>query len=123
MDCFIIAAACLHLMHCSAEGHHPSVVNVCDHEPAPSALLQRHAAELQGCPLPEARPYSEAEAEMSPMARSFWAENRRVSNALLCNTLGYKLLHPDFQAGLTDCWKRCRRILSRLTPIGRTDFA
>ncbi len=103
-----IAAACLHLMHCSAEGHHPSVVNVCDHEPAPSALLQRHAAELQGCPLPDAKPYSEAEAEMSPMARSFWAENRRVSNDLLCKELGYRMMHPNFRSGLAQCLEQER---------------
>ena len=98
-----IAAACLHLMHCSAQGRHPTVVNLCDHEPAPSVLLQRHAAELLGCHLPDARPYNEAEAEMSPMARSFWAENRRVSNDLLCKELGYTMVHPNFRSGLAQC--------------------
>ena len=69
-------------------------------------MLQRHAAELQGCPLPEARPYSEAEADMSPMARSFWAENRRVSNDLLCKELGYTMVHPNFRSGLAQCPER-----------------
>ena len=40
---------------------------------------------------------------MSVMARSFWSENRRVSNQLLRNDLGYELLHPDYRVGLQDC--------------------
>ena len=98
-----IASACLHLIHCSAAGQHPPVVNVCDHEPAPSHLLQRHAAELVNCDLPEARAYAEAEADMSVMARSFWSENRRVNNDLLCRTLGYTMVHPNYRSGLAQC--------------------
>ena len=40
---------------------------------------------------------------MSPMALSFWEENRRISNNLLCKQLGYSLIHSDYQAGLKDC--------------------
>ena len=40
---------------------------------------------------------------MSPMAQSFWSENRRVSNHKLCHELGYTLLHPDYRVGLQDC--------------------
>ena len=98
-----IAAACLHLMHCSAAGQHPPVVNLCDHEPAPSHVMQRHAADLVDCDLPETRNYTDAEADMSAMARSFWAENRRVSNDLLCKTLGYTMVHPNFRSGLAHC--------------------
>ena len=43
---------------------------------------------------------------MSAMARSFWSENRRVRNTLLCRQLGYSLLHPDFKAGLQDCFRQ-----------------
>ena len=43
---------------------------------------------------------------MSAMARSFWSENRRVRNTLLCQQLGYALLHPDFKAGLQDCLRQ-----------------
>lgn len=113
-----IAAACLHLMHCSAQGEHPAVVNICDHEPAPSHLLQHHAAELLGCRLPEARPYVDAEATMSPMARSFWAENRRVSNDLLCRQLGYTMVHPNFRSGLAQCLEeeRLRGMTARSVP-------
>ena len=113
-----IAAACLHLMHCSAAGQHPPVVNVCDHEPAPSHVMQRHAAELLNCDLPEARSYADAEADMSAMARTFWAENRRVSNDLLCKTLGYSMIHPTFRSGLAQCLmeERLMGILSQNAP-------
>ena len=40
---------------------------------------------------------------MSAMGQSFWSENRRVSNRLLCTELGYKLLHPNYRDGLRDC--------------------
>ena len=77
-----------------------------DDLPAPAADVQAYAAELLGQRLPPRRAYVDAVASMSPMARSFWAENRRVSNRLLCQTLGYQLLHPDFRSGMHDCWKR-----------------
>ena len=38
------------------------------------------------------------------MALSFWADNRKVSNALLRAKLGYSFLHPDFSSGLKDCF-------------------
>ena len=41
---------------------------------------------------------------MSPMALSFWADNRKVSNALLRDELGYSFQHPDFSSGLKDCF-------------------
>jgi len=100
-----IAGACWHLIQEAAQGRRPPIVNISDDEPAPSAQIQGYAAELLGITLPQARPYSDASQTMSAMARSFWAENRRVSNALLCEELGYTLLHPTFRSGLLDCWK------------------
>ncbi|NDD68715.1 MAG: SDR family oxidoreductase [Synechococcaceae bacterium WB9_4xC_028] len=100
-----IAGACLHLIERAAQGQRPEIVNISDNEPAPSATVQRHAASLLGVAIPEPKPYSEASIAMSAMARSFWAENRRVSNHLLCQELGYTLLHPDFRSGLLDCLK------------------
>ena len=101
-----IAGACLHLIDRASQGQRPTVVNVCDALPAAPADVQRHAADLLGRPLPSSRPFAEAFEGMSPMARSFWAENRRVSNSLLCNELGYQLLHPDFRSGIRDCWEQ-----------------
>ena len=81
-------------------------MNVCDDLPAEPAQVQQHAAELLGLSLPQSRPYADALDSMSAMARSFWAEHRRVSNRLLCEELGYQLLHPDFRSGIRDCWEQ-----------------
>ena len=40
---------------------------------------------------------------MSPMALSFWQENRRVSNKLLCEDLNYSLIHKNYKSGLEQC--------------------
>ena len=101
-----IAGACLHLMHMAGNGQRPDVVNICDDHPAPSGDLVRFGAAMMNQAAPEEESFEEACKDMSPMARSFWSENRRVSNRLLCRKLGYKLLHPDFQAGLSDCWQQ-----------------
>ena len=42
--------------------------------------------------------------DLSPIAQSFWMENRRVSNKLLCKTLGYKLLYKNYKKGLKNCF-------------------
>lgn len=98
-----VAAASLHLMHRSAQGQHPEIVNVCDDEPAASVAVHQYAASLLNCTLPQTKPFSEAEAGMSAMAQSFWAENRRVSNQLLRQDLGYELIHPTYRSGLAQC--------------------
>ncbi|MGC6482937.1 MAG: SDR family oxidoreductase [Synechococcus sp.] len=101
-----IAGACMHLIDCAASGRRPPIVNVCDDLPVEPAQVQHYAAELLGVSLPQNRPFADASTTMSPMARSFWAEHRRVSNQLLCQELGYQLLHPDFRSGLRDCWEQ-----------------
>lgn len=75
-----------------------AVYNVCDDEPASSADVLAHAAELLGVPTPPLVPFESA--QLSPMARSFYAENKRVSNALIKGELDVKLRHPDYRAGL-----------------------
>ena len=101
-----IAGACLHLMHRSQEGVHPAIVNVVDDEPAASIELLDHACALLGRNAPETETFEQASLQMSAMARSFWSENRRVSNHLLRDGLGYDLLHPDYRVGLQDCLKQ-----------------
>ena len=104
-----IAGACLHLMHRAAAGGAPAIVNIVDNEPAPSSELLEFAADLLNCDLPAAETYAEASQGMSPMAQSFWSENRRVSNRLLCEQLGYTLLHPNYRDGLRDCLEQSRQ--------------
>ena len=72
--------------------------NVCDDDPAPPEDVIAFAAELLGLPVPPAIPIEEA--EMTPMARSFYAESKRVSNTRIKHELGVRLRYPDYRAGL-----------------------
>ena len=58
------------------------------------------AARLLGVAPPPAIPYDDAAAAMSPMARSFWAENRRVANAATKAALGIAWRYPTWREGL-----------------------
>ncbi|WP_444667818.1 SDR family oxidoreductase [Cereibacter changlensis] len=75
-----------------------AIYNVCDDDPAPPEDVLSHAAHLLGLPEPPAVPYDEA--EMSPMARSFYAESKRVRNDRIKRDLGIRLIHPDYRSGL-----------------------
>ncbi|MEM6487995.1 MAG: SDR family oxidoreductase [Pseudomonadota bacterium] len=76
----------------------PGAYNVCDDEPAPPETVIEHAAHLLGRPPPPAVDWEKA--EMTPMARSFYAESRRVSNARLRRDLGVTLAYPTYREGL-----------------------
>ena len=89
------------LLHCLSlpPARRPGVINVCDDVPCPSSESLGYAAHLLGLKLPPVQRYRDIEADLSPMARSFWTENRRASNRLLCGTLGYRLRYPSFREG------------------------
>lgn len=72
--------------------------NVCDDHPAPPEDVIAHAADLLNLPTPPAVAFEEA--EMTPMARSFYAENKRVDNTRIRTELGVRLEYPDYRAGL-----------------------
>jgi len=72
--------------------------NVCDDEAAPPQDVIGHAADLLGLPVPPAEDFETA--EMSPMARSFYAESKRVRNDRIKNELGIKLIYPSYREGL-----------------------
>ena len=76
------------------------IYNLCDDDPAPPQDVLEHAAHLLGLPVPPAVPYEEAAPKMSPMARSFYADSKRVRNDRLKNELGVTLLYPDYRSGL-----------------------
>ena len=77
--------------------------NVCDDRPAPPEDVLAFAAELIGLPPPPAVAYETAAAEMSPMARSFYAESKRVSNRRIKERLGVRLAFPTYREGLPAC--------------------
>lgn len=77
-----------------------AVYNVCDDEPAASADVIAEASRLLGTDPPALIPFEEARAGMSPIARGFWADNRRVRNRRIREELGVNLAYPDYRAGL-----------------------
>ncbi|WP_442902450.1 SDR family oxidoreductase [Frigidibacter sp. MR17.14] len=74
-----------------------SAYNLCDDDPAPPEDVIAHAATLLGLPLPPAVDF--ATAEMTPMARSFYMENKRVRNDRM-KRLGFTLAYPTYREGL-----------------------
>lgn len=76
------------------------VFNVCDDEPAPQADVVAEACRLLKQPPPPLVPFAEASPAMSEMARSFWRDNRIVSNARMKAELGVTLAHPTYREGL-----------------------
>ena len=75
-----------------------AVYNLTDDEPAPSEEVVDFSARLLGVEPPPLEPFDTA--DMSAMARSFYAENKRVSNNRIKNELGVRLKYPDYRAGL-----------------------
>ena len=72
--------------------------NLCDDEAAPPAEVIAHACGLLGVAPPPLVPFNEA--EMSPMGRSFYRDNKRVSNARIKEELGVALAYPTYRDGL-----------------------
>lgn len=74
------------------------IYNVCDDLPVPPQEVIGYAAELLGLPLPPEEDFETA--EMSPMARSFYAESKKVRNDRMKQELGVQLMYPDYKTGL-----------------------
>ncbi|PCG14089.1 MULTISPECIES: NAD(P)-dependent oxidoreductase [Sphingomonas] len=74
----------------------PGVYNLADDEPAPQDDVLAFAAQLLGLPAPRVVPLS----DLSPAARAFHLENRRVANGRARRVLGWRPLYPDYRAGL-----------------------
>ena len=68
--------------------------------PAPACDVVAFACELLGEAVPPLVPWEQAEPEMSPMARSFYAESRRVRNERIKTELGVALRYPTYREGL-----------------------
>jgi nucleoside-diphosphate-sugar epimerase len=87
----------------AAEARLDGTFNLADDEPAPPQDLVTLAAEMMGVEPPEAIPFDAA--EMTPMQRSFYADNKRVSNRAIKQALGIELLYPDYRKGLAAVWQ------------------
>lgn len=92
-----IAAAAEFLMDRTAGG----IWNVTDDEPAPPQDVVAYAADLMGVEPPPEIDFETA--ELTPMARSFYGENKRVSNRKI-KTAGFEFAFPDYRISLEQLW-------------------
>jgi nucleoside-diphosphate-sugar epimerase len=76
--------------------------NITDSKPWATQDTVEYAAKLMGAPVPPDIDFETA--ELSPMQRSFYAENKRVSNARI-RALGFEFLYPDYQMSLDQMWQ------------------
>ena len=77
--------------------------NVADDEPAPPQDVIAFAADLLGVPAPPEEKFGTA--TLTPMARSFYSENKRVANARLRNGLGVDLTYPTYRQGIAALYR------------------
>jgi len=89
------------LLHCWAlpARERPPTLNLADGVPCSSSETLGYAAHLLGCKLPPVERFADVASTMSPMARSFWMENRRADSRLLREQLGYSLRYPSYREG------------------------
>ena len=82
---------------------HP-IINIADDEPCSQLEVIKYCYSLLDLKMPKPILFEDAKEELSPIAQSFWMENRRVSNKLLCKTLGYELIYKNYKIGLKNCY-------------------
>ena len=87
------------------EQHH--AINVADDLPSPPHEVLEYAADLLGIEPPPL--VSLQEADLSPMARSFYEDNKRVSNALVKQVLGHDFAYPSYREGLSAILRDLKR--------------
>jgi len=89
------------VLRASMEQPRPGAVyNVAYDLPAAPDAVIAHAAALLGVDPPPAEPFETAAATLSPMARSFYADNRRIANGRIKSELGVRLAYPTYREGL-----------------------
>jgi len=86
------------LMASMARPRAGAIYNVCDDRPASGAEVTAYAAELLGAMSPPEIPFDST--EVSPEARRFFADHRRVRNDVIKSELGVSLRYPDYEVGL-----------------------
>jgi nucleoside-diphosphate-sugar epimerase len=90
-----VAAAIEHNAH--------GIFNLADDEPSPPEDVVEFAARLMGVPVPPAIPFETA--ELTPMARSFYGDSKRVSNRRIREELAVALSYPTYRDGLATMWR------------------
>lgn len=98
----IVRAVTAAMNQTDGRGHGARVLHLTDDEPAESADVVTEVARLMGVEPPPGIPFDAA--ALSPMARSFWAENRQVASQKTQAALGLRWLFPSYREGLAAIW-------------------
>ena len=98
-----IANAIIYLIQNKNKVDFYPIINIADDEPCSQVDVIQYGYQLLGLKMPKKILFEEAKKDLSPIALSFWKENRRVSNKLLCEKLGYKLIYKNYKEGLNNC--------------------
>jgi len=104
-----IANAIIYLLLKINNENFKQIINIADNYPSSQIEVIEHSYKLLELKMPEPMDFNEAKKFLSPIALSFWEENRRISNELLCNDLGYKLIHKNYKSGLKSCLEIIRQ--------------
>jgi len=99
-----IANAIIYLLQNKNSLKFYQIINIADDEPCSQLEVIQYCCDLLGLKMPKPILFEDAKKELSSMAQSFWMENRRVSNKLLCETLGYELIYKNYKKGLKNCF-------------------
>ena len=92
----------VHVLTASMRNPQPGqIYNVCDDEPAPSHKVIEYASELLERPAPPLVNFDEA--DLAPITRSFYMDNRRTKNTKIKDQLGVQLKYPNYRKGLEGC--------------------
>ena len=90
-----------HVIAASFERPNPGAIyNVSDNEPAEPGQVIEYACKLLGVEPPPEVTWEQAHTVLSPMAQSFYLDNKKVDNSRIKTELGVTLLYPNFRAGL-----------------------
>ncbi|MFN7101165.1 MAG: SDR family oxidoreductase [Pseudorhizobium sp.] len=85
-----------------AEASHGGIFNITDDEPAPPQDVIAEAARLMGVEPPPDVPFETA--DMTPMARSFYGANKRISNRKI-RAMGFQFRYPEYRMSLQQLWE------------------
>ncbi|WP_135080875.1 SDR family oxidoreductase [Terasakiella sp. SH-1] len=89
-----------------AKPNGPVAYNLCDDAACEPIRVLNYACELMGRERPKQQSFEEASQAMSPMALTFWRDNKRVDNTKIKNDLGFQLHHPSYREGLQAIWQK-----------------
>jgi nucleoside-diphosphate-sugar epimerase len=105
-----ISNAIIYLLQNKNSLNFHKIINIADDEPCSQIEVIQYCHDLLGLKMPKPILFEDVKEELSPIAQSFWLENRRVSNKLLCETLGYKLIYKNYKIGLKNCFLNGQKI-------------